>query len=341
MYRLLAFRPEARLRWPPSRGGGLRRSGSSGANAYGSSTPRDDLAPGLMDRKPATDIEAPRPKTRRTEQQPVAADDGAGHAREEPAAKRMRRTSTEDDASLKRRVKSTQPTTSADAPTMSRKKTRKAADAPAAAGDDAAMTSKAGKASQASRAKRHRRSSPSRPVSASGKSPKRRCHSRSHRHSASMDGLEKLLGSLHGLCAPPHSTRSGRGALKRTVSSVSSHAEKTGIKRRSSSISSATSALTRRQAKRLCRAVKHALSAAAGTSKKRSAGPSTSHSGESIRKVRRAKALKAASNSTGPFRHGRPAKFRPRRRIPAIICVRVRPCCCRLKLFMRPWKKSK
>nr|XP_050022961.1 uncharacterized protein LOC126516923 [Dermacentor andersoni] len=294
-----------------------------------------------MDRKQATDVEARPPKARRMEQQPVAADDGASHAREVPATKRMRRTSTEDDANLKRRAKSAKSTTSAYAPTISRKKTTKAADAPATADDNAPMTSKglAGKASRTNSDKRHRRSSPSRAVSASGKSPKRRRHSRSHRHSASIDELDKLLGSRHGLCASPRSSRSSRESQMRTVSSGSCHAKKTGLKRRSSSISSATSEMTVREIKRLRRAVKHALAAVAGTSKNHSAGRCTPNSGESIRKVRRAKARKAASNSMVPSRHGRPRKTRPLRRIPATACVRFRPCCCRLKQFMRPWKK--
>ncbi|XP_070385693.1 uncharacterized protein [Dermacentor albipictus] len=259
-----------------------------------------------MDRKQASDIEAHPPKASRTEQQPVAADDGASHAREVPATKRMRRASIEHDANVKSSAKSAKPTTSAHAPTIPRKKTTKAADAPAAADDNAPATSKglAGKASRANRDKRHRRSSPSRAVPAIGKSPKRRRHSPSHRRSASTDELDRLLGSLHGLCAAPHSSRSGRGAQKRTVSSGSGHAKKTGLKRRSSSISSATSEMSLREIKRVRRALEHVLAAVPDTSKNRIAGRSTPNSGESIRKVRRAKARKAASNSTVPSRHG-------------------------------------
>ncbi|KAL1477942.1 hypothetical protein MTO96_016921 [Rhipicephalus appendiculatus] len=221
--------------------------------------------------------------------------------------------------------------------------------------DPSSSTSLATRPPKTHRTKRHRKLSSNHAVSGTDKSPKRRRRSGSHRHSTKSDGV-KLSDSLRNLCILPHSARTARGARKRVIScsSVSAHVEETSLQHhRSRSYSSTTSVLTRRQTKRLRRAVKEALaSAAGGASKKRKRSarqPSSTH-GESRRKTRRTESWHAEPRramfrriAMKPFaasRHrGMLGRFRPRRRVLlGVVSARVRPCFCRLKMLMRQWK---
>lgn len=297
----------------------------------------------------ASDQEAHLPKSKRMKQS-VADGDGADPAREAPPAlKRTRQTSIEDDGDLNKN-KPEDPSTPTTAAAVSCK-THNDLDAHI---DPSSSMSLATNPPKTRRTKRRRRSSPNRAASGTDESPKRRRHSGSHRHSARSDGV-KLSVSRRGLCILPHSARTVRGARKRMIScsSVGTRVEETSLKHHRSRNSSTTSVLTRRQAKRLRRAVKEALATVAGgTSKKRTRSdrqPSSTY-GE-LRKTRRTesrhtearrtKSRKTAMKPSAASRYrGMSGRFRPRRRVLlGVISVRVRPCFCQLKMLMRQWKK--
>lgn len=222
--------------------------------------------------------------------------------------------------------------------------------------DPSSTTNLATRPPKAHRIKRHKKLSSNHAISGTDRSPKRRRHSGSHRHSAKSDGV-KLSDSLRGFCTLPHSGRTAGKARKRVISSSSdsTHVEDTSLKHHPSKRSSQTTSVrTRWHTKGLCRVVKKALApATASTSKKRkrSARQPSSTRGESRRKTLRTVSWHVETRSTkyqriaikphATFRHrSMLRRFLARRRVlHGLVSVRVHPRVCQLKMIMRQWRK--
>ncbi|KAH6945224.1 hypothetical protein HPB50_007585 [Hyalomma asiaticum] len=282
-----------------------------------------------------SDQEASSSKSKRSKH-PISDGNGTGPAREAPGRKRTRRASIEDDGKLKKTAKPANLT-----PTVVSARWKKTEGPVVSSVDPPASNSLATELPTENPNKKLRRLTPDCAASTTSESSKRRGHSQSHHHQGKRDGF--VLDSRRDLCAQPHSARPPRGDRKRTMSRTSarSHREETSPKhRRSRSCSPATTTHTRRKVKRQQRAAQHAMAAAkGGTFRKRAVRQATLGYGEPEQKIRRTNSRKARNNPPSTSRHrGRSARVRRRPPVSSPVTVRYRPCCCWLKLFLRPWE---